>query len=220
MTEHTEQHAGVSNNGHRPTSSCLSGTAYERAEAIVRRCGGGHEGKKGWIVHCPAHDDRHPSLHVTAAEDRVLLHCYVGCEVKAIVEAIAITLSDLFVAEWQPPEIPRQKPQKPQRKLPPEGCADPVALAFAVDLVIDDVEMLTVTGLVETLKQASTSPLQWLWVERAFQQAGMTPEVVWQVLYPHAEEPYPSRRAPTPTGAVQIQGRPLPSVRLGETRHE
>ncbi len=47
---------------------------------------------------CPAHPDRSPSLTVTAGEQgRVLLRCWShGCEPKAIVAALGLTMRDLF----------------------------------------------------------------------------------------------------------------------------
>jgi putative DNA primase/helicase len=46
---------------------------------------------------CPAHEDRVPSLSVTTgAEGRVLLKCHAGCETERIVEAMNLTLADLF----------------------------------------------------------------------------------------------------------------------------
>lgn len=200
-------------------SPCLSGSAHERAEAIVGRCGGGREGKDGWMVPCPAHDDRSPSLSIKADGDKVLLHCFAGCEKTAIVAAIAIDMRDLFVDDAPLPRRSPRPAKPPKRKMPPEGMADPVALAFAVDLVIDDVEMLTVDGLVTVLKQAASDPVQWLWLERAFAQAGMTPAVVWQALFPTTPYPYlpaPSTRPPRNHAApVMMQGRPLSTVRLG-----
>ena len=51
----------------------------------------------GWEACCPAHDDQHASLSIAVGESgRVLLHCHVGCSVKAIVTAIELKLSDLF----------------------------------------------------------------------------------------------------------------------------
>jgi hypothetical protein len=167
------------------------------------------------MVCCPAHDDTTPSLSITATEERVLLKCFAGCETTAIVAAIAISMQDLFIDDaWQP----TAKPKKPKRTLPPTGTADPVALAFAVDLVIDDVEMLTVEGLVTVLKQAASDPLQWLWLERAFAKAGMTPVVVWEVLFPGTECPYATlrkRQKPPIPDMVTMQGRPMPSIQLG-----
>ena len=48
---------------------------------------------------CPAHDDRNnPSLSVSVGEDgnKVLLHCFVGCEFEDIVAAIGLEQPDLF----------------------------------------------------------------------------------------------------------------------------
>lgn len=42
----------------------------------------------GWIGHCPGHDDRDPSLSIKAVEDRILLHCFAGCDFRAIVDAL------------------------------------------------------------------------------------------------------------------------------------
>lgn len=58
--------------------------------AGVRRTG------NGFLALCPAHDDRNPSLSITPAEDRLLLHCFAGCSVEAITAAIGLSLSDLF----------------------------------------------------------------------------------------------------------------------------
>src|SRR6266851_4766999 len=50
----------------------------------------GHQqqGDGSYMVICPAHDDRKPSLHVTPdAKGNALLHCFV-CEYKAVAEAL------------------------------------------------------------------------------------------------------------------------------------
>ena len=52
---------------------------------------------KGWQAHCPAHDDRHPSLSIAEGDDgRVLLTCHAGCPVEAIAEALSLTVADLM----------------------------------------------------------------------------------------------------------------------------
>jgi Protein of unknown function (DUF3631) len=45
---------------------------------------------------CPAHDDEVPSLSVTAAKDKVLVHCQVGCSVEEVVSALGLSMADLF----------------------------------------------------------------------------------------------------------------------------
>jgi hypothetical protein len=57
----------------------------------VRRAG------SRWTARCPAHADRHPSLSVAEGDDgRVLLKCFVGCTVEAIVAALGLEMHDLF----------------------------------------------------------------------------------------------------------------------------
>src|SRR5262249_23926441 len=62
----------------------------ERLEG-VRRSGG------GWSARCPAHDDRNSSLSVGEGEDgNVLVRCFAGCSVEAIVASVGLELRDLF----------------------------------------------------------------------------------------------------------------------------
>jgi predicted P-loop ATPase/5S rRNA maturation endonuclease (ribonuclease M5) len=77
--------------------SFLSGSAHERAVAIVERCGGGRKGKDGWKVCCPAHDDQEPSLSIALGdkEGTVVLHCFAGCTTEAIVTTLGLTMRDL-----------------------------------------------------------------------------------------------------------------------------
>jgi hypothetical protein len=50
-----------------------------------------------WVAKCPAHDDRRPSLSIREADDhRVLLKCWTGCGAAEIVNALGLSLSDLF----------------------------------------------------------------------------------------------------------------------------
>ena len=55
------------------------------------------EGQDRWKACCPAHDDGTPSLSIRALDDgRVLLHCFAGCEVEAILSALSLQFSDLY----------------------------------------------------------------------------------------------------------------------------
>ena len=50
-----------------------------------------------WTALCPAHDDRRPSLSIREADDgKILLHCWAGCGAADIVNALGLTLADLF----------------------------------------------------------------------------------------------------------------------------
>lgn len=54
-------------------------------------------GKGRYIVRCPAHGDKHPSLAIRETDDGViLLHCFAGCDVGSVVGALGMDLSDLY----------------------------------------------------------------------------------------------------------------------------
>ena len=68
-------------------------SALEAHGCATRRSG------RGWMARCPAHDDANASLSIGVGDDdRVLLHCFAGCSVEAIVAALGLTMADLMPA--------------------------------------------------------------------------------------------------------------------------
>jgi len=183
----------------------LAGSAYERAYAIAERCGGGREVRERWRVRCPAHDDHDPSLDITSKGDKVLLCCRSQhCTAEQIMHAIGLTLRDLFASDTEPQERPgwaaykkKQREVAPARPAPavPTGAA-PTALEMALHFILDDVTYLEMPALQDVLRHAAAHPLQWLWLEQQLHQHGLSPRIVWQVLYPQAEEAFPEPPAP------------------------
>jgi hypothetical protein len=75
----------------------------------VKRTGTGR-----YLAKCPAHPDRSPSLSVMVLDDgRLLVHCFSGCDVSAVVSALGLSLADLF------PDRPENTAPAPKRKLGP-----------------------------------------------------------------------------------------------------
>jgi hypothetical protein len=70
------------------------------AEFLAVCAAHGNPAKKvagGYMVRCPAHDDKTPSLGVTEGTDgRVLLNCHANCTAEAIVDALGLTMRDLM----------------------------------------------------------------------------------------------------------------------------
>jgi hypothetical protein len=66
------------------------------ARLLDRLDGAKPTGEGRWIAKCPAHADRSPSLSIRDVDDRVLLHCFAGCEVGDVLAALGLGLSDLF----------------------------------------------------------------------------------------------------------------------------
>lgn len=64
---------------------------------LLGRLEGVRKAGNGWIARCPAHDDRHASLSIAEAPDgRVLLHCFAACPALDVVQAVGLSLADLF----------------------------------------------------------------------------------------------------------------------------
>lgn len=57
-------------------------------------------GQNQYIARCPAHMDQHQSLSIGVGSDgRILLNCFAGCDTEEIVEAMGLTMKDLFVEQ-------------------------------------------------------------------------------------------------------------------------
>lgn len=69
-----------------------------------------HTGENKWLACCPGHDDKTPSLAVKSVNEKILIHCFAGCDVSDIVQAVGLELADLM------PENPSyQKGSKPPK---------------------------------------------------------------------------------------------------------
>lgn len=72
-------------------------------------------GSDRWIAQCPAHDDASPSLSVRTVDDRLLLHCYAGCNTFDVLRAMDCTWADVM------PPLPFEHRS---RKAPPVPYRD------------------------------------------------------------------------------------------------
>jgi hypothetical protein len=48
----------------------------------------GRRSGSGWIARCPAHMDTSPSLSLRDSGDKVLVHCFAGCDQRDVVAAL------------------------------------------------------------------------------------------------------------------------------------
>jgi hypothetical protein len=80
-------------------------------ELVASRLQNVRRNGKTFTARCPAHPDRNNSLSVTEAEDgRVLMKCFVGCDVSEIVAQIGLSMADLFPEQKGRPGVPSPQP--------------------------------------------------------------------------------------------------------------
>ena len=74
-------------------------TVLSNLEQVKARAG-------GWVARCPAHDDKVQSLKIDLnPDDHVMLFCHAGCDTRAVVEKIGLTMSDLFKPAPKPTNL-------------------------------------------------------------------------------------------------------------------
>ena len=91
-------------------------------------------GSKGkWMACCPAHQDKSPSLAVTETDDRVLVHCFSGCDTQDVTAAIGLNVANLFYNKLAGAEMTERKRQRFEEVLKSERIQ--VAIINAVEKV-------------------------------------------------------------------------------------
>jgi CHC2 zinc finger len=79
------------------------------ADALLSRLSKVRGRNGSWVACCPAHEDRSPSLSIREDADRVLVHCFAGCDVADVVAAVGLSLEDLFPPRQDAAEQPRHQ---------------------------------------------------------------------------------------------------------------
>ena len=73
--------------------------------AVAERFGARRTGTGRWMAKCPAHPDRSPSLSIAAGRDgKVLVRCFAGCELSAVLQSAGLTIDNLFPGPPPAPE--------------------------------------------------------------------------------------------------------------------
>lgn len=79
-------------------AAALPQSIDSKLDAFLARLSGVRATGNGkWLACCPSHDDRSPSLSIKLGNNGgILVHCFAGCSVDAILAAIGLTMADLF----------------------------------------------------------------------------------------------------------------------------
>jgi hypothetical protein len=66
-------------------------------ELVLSRLEGVRQRNSGFMALCPAHDDQKPSLSVSEGDGgKVLVRCFAGCETGDVLDALGLSIHDLF----------------------------------------------------------------------------------------------------------------------------
>lgn len=99
---------------------------------FLLRLKGVRHNARGATALCPAHPDRAASLSIReGADQKILLHCFRGCEPEAIVTALGLSMADLFA------DSPNHDRRRPRASLYVPACPRPlreVDIQAAADL--------------------------------------------------------------------------------------
>jgi hypothetical protein len=91
-----------------------------KAEDVLDRLEQVTGGKGKWMACCPAHQDKSPSLAINEADDRILVHCFAGCETSGVIAALGLTVSDLFYNKLAGGELTEGKKRRYEEVLKSE----------------------------------------------------------------------------------------------------
>lgn len=53
-------------------------------------------GNGRFMAKCPSHQDKTASLGIAEKDDRILLHCFGGCDTQSVLGGMGLQMSDLF----------------------------------------------------------------------------------------------------------------------------
>lgn len=72
-------------------------TTGDRVHLLLARLDGVRPAGDGkWYARCPAHEDKSPSLSIRDARERILLHCFAGCDSGDVLTAVGLDWSALY----------------------------------------------------------------------------------------------------------------------------
>src|SRR6266516_5103205 len=103
-------------------ATSIAQQSFPALEQVWSQLKGVRTSMRGWRACCPAHTDRKPSLSIGLGEHgQVLLKCFAGCSLERIVEAMGLTMTDLFPDETPAldgqttPSVKTHHPTQPPR---------------------------------------------------------------------------------------------------------
>ena len=75
---------------------------HDAAQTLLARLEGVKPAGDGrWYARCPAHADKSPSLSIRDTGEKILIHCFTGCDAEDVLTAVGLTWKELYPDPWQ-----------------------------------------------------------------------------------------------------------------------
>lgn len=183
-----------------------------------------------WVACCPAHQDHSPSLSVaTGVDGRILVRCFAGCELQAIVDAVGLRVGDLFATDnqVQPRFQPALVPSRSRTPLPGDlrrgTCTELSTLAWSRGLdVFAGLEVVTRRGILwftDGLRDGNESAgTSWVLTDSARRnaQARRLDGGLWKSIGDKKAKTFRGWEASWPIGLADVDDHNRPAVILVE----
>jgi CHC2 zinc finger len=115
MEQVKSSHAGFAD---RPVRLCMPNLA-----AIVEVLGARKSGN-GYVAKCPAHADKTPSLRISERYDKILVHCFAGCDQAAVIAKLRELSVWEPAREYSPAELLRQAQRRAEQRIRQEALCE------------------------------------------------------------------------------------------------
>ncbi len=126
------------------------------AKLLDRLDGVRPSGDGKWRARCPSHGSRGDSLAIAEKDDRVLLHCFAGCETADVLASLGLRLADLY-----------DRPLDHYR----ERVRRPWSASDVLTLVLEESSVITVIAS-DMLEQRTIGEADWCRLAQASQRLG------------------------------------------------
>ncbi len=79
---------------------------YIKPDTLAKLIGKPKRKGRGWVVKCPTHNDKTPSLQIDPGRKATLVYCNAGCATSDVLAAVGVTMSQLY-HNYDPDSNPR-----------------------------------------------------------------------------------------------------------------
>lgn len=130
------RHRARDRHGHSPVTPPVTDPTSRPIDLLLPCLTNARPFGRGWRADCPIGHRSRGALSVTVGDDdRVLLHCFAGCDVADVLASVGLTVSDLFVRRVTHAATPQERRELRQRAKASQWAAALGVLSAEAEIV-------------------------------------------------------------------------------------